>query len=158
VTKILLTGLLATLLMDGWSLARRYLLASPSLNYALVGRWIVWMSKGRYFHHTIYDTPAVKGETVAGWAVHYLTGMAFAFIPLLLQGRQWSEHPDLLSALMSGFISLVAPFFIMQPALGWGIAASKTPAPGKARLNSAMTHLIYGLGLYLSAVALQALA
>lgn len=156
-TEILLTGLLATLIMDGWSLARRYLFAVPSLNYALVGRWILWMRKGRYFHHTIHDTPAVKGETVTGWAVHYLTGMAFAFIPLWWQGQQWPEHPDLLSAVISGLLSLMAPFFIMQPALGWGIAASKTPVPGKARLNSAVTHLVYGLGLYLAAVGLQSL-
>ena len=156
-TEILLTGLLATLIMDGWSLARRYLFAVPSLNYALVGRWILWMSKGRYFHPPIHDTPAVKGETFTGWAVHYLTGMAFAFIPLLWRGQQWPEHPDLLSAVISGLLSLMAPFFIMQPALGWGIAASKTPVPGKARLNSAVTHLVYGLGLYLAAVGLQPL-
>jgi len=157
VTEILLTGLLATLIMDGWSLARRYLFAVPSLNYALIGRWILWMSKGRYFHHTIHDTPAVKGETFTGWAVHYLTGMAFAFIPLLWRGQQWPEHADLLSAVISGLLSLMAPFFIMQPALGWGIAASKTPVPGKARLNSAVNHLVYGLGLYLAAVGLQPL-
>ncbi|WP_264346966.1 DUF2938 domain-containing protein [Rheinheimera sp. MM224] len=38
----------------------------------------------------------------------------------------------------------------MQPALGSGIAASKTPSPAKARLKSLLTHSVFGLGLYLS--------
>jgi hypothetical protein len=34
-----------------------------------------------------------------------------------------------------------------------GIAASKTPHPARARLRSLMTHTVYGVGLYLSALA-----
>ncbi|MGL4962857.1 MAG: DUF2938 family protein [Inquilinus sp.] len=40
---------------------------------------------------------------------------------------------------------------LMQPALGVGIAASKTPNLTAARLRSLMTHAAFGLGLYLAA-------
>ena len=40
----------------------------------------------------------------------------------------------------------------MQPGMGAGIAASKTPKPNAARLRSAMTHTVFGLGLYASAL------
>jgi len=43
---------------------------------------------------------------------------------------------------------VVFPFFIMQPSLGLGIAASKTPHPARARLKSLVTHAVFGVGLY----------
>ena len=53
-----------------------------------------------------------------------------------------------------GLVTIVAPWFVMQPAMGAGIAASRTPHPWSARLRNLATHAVYGIGLYLSAVAL----
>jgi hypothetical protein len=39
----------------------------------------------------------------------------------------------------------------MQPGMGAGIAASRTPRPVAARMQSLLTHIIFGLGLYASA-------
>jgi Protein of unknown function (DUF2938) len=44
------------------------------------------------------------------------------------------------------------PFFIMQPGLGAGIAASRTPKPNASRLRSVVSHFVFGVGLYASAV------
>jgi len=40
----------------------------------------------------------------------------------------------------------------MQPSLGMGIAAAKTPNPTQARLKSLMAHTVFGVGLYVSAL------
>jgi hypothetical protein len=40
----------------------------------------------------------------------------------------------------------------MQPGMGMGIAASKTPNPKAARLKSIVSHTVYGIGLYSSAL------
>jgi hypothetical protein len=40
----------------------------------------------------------------------------------------------------------------MQPSLGLGIAASRTPKPTRARLKSLATHAVFGLGLYVCAM------
>ena len=58
----------------------------------------------------------------------------------------------MLPALLAGLFSLAAPFFILQPALGFGVAASRTPAPAAARLRSVKSHLVFGPGLYLAAM------
>jgi hypothetical protein len=50
-------------------------------------------------------------------------------------------------------LTVAAPFFILQPALGLGIAASRTPSPARARLRSLISHLVFGFGLYLAAEA-----
>jgi hypothetical protein len=36
----------------------------------------------------------------------------------------------------------------MQPAMGAGIAASRTARPNAARLGSVVTHTVYGVGVY----------
>jgi hypothetical protein len=38
----------------------------------------------------------------------------------------------------------------MQPGMGAGIAASRTPHPAAARLRSLVTHLIFGFSLYVA--------
>ena len=48
---------------------------------------------------------------------------------------------------------MVFPFFIMQPAFGLGVASSKTPNPTGARLKSLMRHIVFGVGLYVCALA-----
>ncbi|MCW9461520.1 DUF2938 family protein [Klebsiella michiganensis] len=45
---------------------------------------------------------------------------------------------------------------MLQPALGFGIAASQTPRPWLARLLSVLTHLAWGFGLYIAALAIRA--
>lgn len=154
--KAIVTGTGATLVMDLWSLCQKKILRVPPLNYALVGRWVLWLSRGRFWHHTIVSAPRMRGEVSAGWAVHYLTGILFAFIPLVLAGRVWFQEPSLLTGLLAGLLTLAAPFIILQPAFGFGIAASRTPRPWLARLLSTFTHLAYGAGLY-GATAMLAL-
>ncbi|RQT17856.1 DUF2938 domain-containing protein [Burkholderia contaminans] len=155
---LLLIGTGATLVMDLWALFRRRAFGIPSLDYALVGRWIGHMMHGRFRHASIVAAAPVPGERTLGWIAHYTIGIAFTALPLLIAGPAWIDAPTPLPALVTGLVSVVAPFFVMQPAFGFGIAASRTPQPGVARRRSLITHLSYGVGLYLAAYALAALA
>ena len=55
----------------------------------------------------------------------------------------------LIPAIAFGVVTVLAPFCLMQPALGLGFAASKTSNPAQARLRSLMNHIAFGVGLYL---------
>ncbi|WP_107313510.1 DUF2938 domain-containing protein [Burkholderia metallica] len=153
-----LIGAGATLVMDLWTLFRRRAFGIPSLDYALVGRWIGHMAQGRFRHASIAAAPPVPGERALGWLAHYAIGIAFAALPVAIAGTDWIAAPTPLPALLAGLGSVAAPFFVMQPAFGFGIAASRTPQPGVARRRSLVTHLSYGVGLYLAACTLAALA
>ena len=72
-----------------------------------------------------------------------------------IAGASWFESPTLLPALAIGIATVAAPFLVMQPAMGAGFAASRTPNPRAARLQSIVTHAIFGLGLYVSAVLIE---
>jgi hypothetical protein len=138
----------ATALMDLWVFARAGLLGVPAMNYGLVGRWLAYMARGRFRHDRISASPAVKGELAIGWAAHYAVGIAFAGVLLALWGVEWARRPTLEPALIVGIGSVAAPFLVMQPGMGGGFFASRTPRPGAARIQSVVTHAIFGLGLY----------
>ncbi|MBF7982040.1 DUF2938 domain-containing protein [Rahnella sp. LAC-M12] len=146
--KTVIAGIGATLVMDWWSLCQKLILKIPPLDYALVGRWILLLPQGKFRHHTILSASRIPGENLTGWVFHYLIGILFAVIPLLLYGRGWLIDPSLFMGMLTGLLTLIAPFLILQPAFGFGIAASRTPRPWVARLLSLITHLSYGIGLY----------
>lgn len=148
----LATGVGATAVMDGWALARRSLFGVAAPNYPLVGRWIGHMRYGRLRHDAIAAAAPVAGEGAIGWAAHYLIGIAFAALLVGLWGEQWLRQPTLGPALAVGIGTVAAPFLLMQPGMGAGIAASRTPRPGAARLHSLANHGVFGLGLYISAL------
>jgi len=89
-----------------------------------------------------------------GWVAHYSIGIVFSFLLVLIFGVQWLNHPTLLPAFIIGILTTIAPFFIMQPAFGFGFASSKLPNPNVLRLRSLLTHIIFGFGLYISAILL----
>lgn len=95
----------------------------------------------------------MRGERPIGWMAHYLIGVAFAAALLAIWGLDWMRQPTLAPALTVGLASAAAPFFLMQPGMGAGIAASRTPRPNAARAQTLITHALFGLGLYISAGA-----
>jgi len=145
----------ATLVLDTAGLAIKKLSGVPPLDYRLVGRWVGHFPKGTFRHQNIRTATPVRGEAALGWAAHYTIGIAFAGLLLTVSGVDWAEHPTPAPALVVGVGTVAAPWFVMQPAFGMGWAASRTPNPGAARLRSLRTHAIYGLGLYLSGLAVS---
>lgn len=150
----ILIGIGATLLIDLWAIFLKKIFKVASLNFCLLGRWIAFILEGKFKHLSIAKTDTKKGECLIGWIAHYVIGIIFG-LTLVYLTNGWLAKPELFPALTFGLITVLLPFFIMQPAFGFGIAASKMPDPLQARLKSVMTHLVFGLGLYLSAIVLQ---
>lgn len=150
-------GIGASLIMDGWNLMLKRVFGVASLNYCLLGRWIRHMPEGRFVHESIAKAEPRSFECPLGWAAHYTIGITFAFALVALASADWLLRPTLGPALLVGIGTVVFPFFLMQPSLGLGVAASRTPKPAQARLKSLATHTVFGAGLYLSALAVSAM-
>ena len=144
-----LIGLGATLTTDLWALflKRAFKIAAP--NYCLVGRWLRTMPEGIFRHSNIAFAPQKSAECTVGWIAHYMIGITFAIAFVVLAGNNWLQHPTLIPAIIFGVVTVLMPFFIMQPSFGLGLAASKTSNPAQARLRSLMNHIAFGVGLYL---------
>lgn len=151
----LVIGVVATALIDLWSVLRWRLLAVAKPNYALVWRWLVGITQGTLIQPAIKQSPKVFGESWLGWCAHYGIGVGFAAVLVIWQGQNWLDQPTLWPAILVGVVTVLAPFCLMQPGMGLGFAAAKTPKPNQARLHSLVTHLLFGLGLYLGAMLLK---
>ena len=147
-------GIGATLVMDLWNLFLKRTFRIPSLNYCLLGRWLRHMPAGTLRHASIATAAQKPFECTIGWISHYTIGVGFALVFVLASGA-WLARPTLLPALLYGVGTVVFPFFIMQPSLGLGVAASRTPKPAQARLKSLVTHTVFGVGLYVCAVGVS---
>ena len=148
-------GIGATIILDLWILIGQLLLNIPAPNWSMVGRWVGHMRQGQFIQQNLNTAPAIKMETALGWLVHYLTGIIYGYLLLLIWGHNWFQQPTILAPLTLLWVSLIAPFFIMMPGMGQGIAASKSSKPNFERLKSVVGHSVFGLGMYLTALALN---
>ena len=145
-------GVGATLVMDLWNLFLERTFGIPSLDYCLLGRWLRHMPGGTLRHASIAAATRKPLECTVGWFAHYSIGVVFALVFVVLASGDWLARPTLLPALLYGVGTVVFPFFILQPSLGLGIAASRAPRPSRARLKSLVTHTVFGVGLYVCAL------
>lgn len=152
VIRSVVIGVGATLTMDLWAaLLRRF--GVQSLNLAYLGRWVGHVPRGRWFHENIARATAIPGERAIGWCAHYAIGISFAALLLVTFGVEWARSPTLLPALAIGVVTVLAPWLILQPAIGLGVASSKTATPMFNALKSLATHVVFGLGMFMTALA-----
>lgn len=150
--KILLVGVGATAAMDVWRFLLQKTVGVSSLDLGLLGRWVGHISRGKIFHKSIGKAEVIPNETKLGWAIHYLIGILFSLLLPILWGKRWLVNPTIIPSILVGVGTILAPWFLMQPAMGMGIAASKTPKPFQVRIRNIAIHTVYGLGLYGTAV------
>lgn len=150
--RAILIGAGATVVMDVWAVLLRQC-GVPSLNLAFLGRWIGHLPRGRWIHASIASATPIGGESCIGWCAHYAIGITFSALLLGTHGVQWARTPSLPPALFVGMMTVIAPLFILQPGMGAGMASWKTPTPVFNALKSLATHTVFGVGLYLAALA-----
>jgi len=155
--SVLLIGVGATAVLDLW-LAALKRFGVPTGSFALIGRWVAHMARGTFRHpSSIAKAEPVGRELAIGWATHYAVGVAFAAVLVALQGAAWVQKPTFIPALLTGVATVAMPLLVMQPAMGLGFAASKTPAPLRNCARSLANHAVFGVGMYLAAAAIAAL-
>lgn len=148
-------GIGATLVMDIWNLFLKQTFGIASLDYCLLGRWLRHIPGGTLRHASISAATRKPFECTVGWIAHYTIGVVFALAFVAVASSAWLARPTVLPALLYGIATVVFPFFILQPSLGLGIAASRAPSPSRARLKSLATHSVFGVGLYVCAVGVS---
>jgi hypothetical protein len=148
--RILVMGITATIAIDLWATFANRILGWPRTNWAMVGRWIGHMREGQFAHQAIGDSPPIVHESILGWVFHYVIGCVYAALYLAYVNIAQSGQPTLASAVLFGWLTILSPWLLMQPALGLGVCASKAPRPALVRSQNLIIHTIFGLALYYS--------
>ena len=148
IIQALVAGIFATAIIDIWAAMSNRVFRLPVTNWAMVGRWLGHIPAGRFVHSPVSSSPPINNELLIGWIFHYFTGLVYALVYLYLLQILLAVTPTLISGLLFGMVTIVSPWFIMQPALGIGICASKAPYPNVVRLQNFLVHSIFGASLY----------
>ncbi|MDP9836962.1 hypothetical protein J2T09_001707 [Neorhizobium huautlense] len=148
-------GFGATLLMDIWAFALHFLLGEAKPNWAPGGRWFYHLGRGKVFHEDIGKAEPYAHENALGWVGHYAVGIFYGIILAVLVGAEWFTGPTFIPAWLLGIVTIGAGWFLMQPGMGLGWAASKTANPAKVRLMNFAAHTIFAIGLYGTALLLM---
>ncbi len=141
-------GILATITMDIWSLFAKHVLRWPTADWAMAGRWFGHMARGVFAHESIHAAEPIAHERIVGWIGHYVTGIGYGIAYIAIVRLVLETDPTFVSALTFGVVTLVAPWLIMQPSMGAGAFASRTPQPGRIRTVNVSVHVIFGVALY----------
>jgi|HubBroStandDraft_2_1064218.scaffolds.fasta_scaffold477325_1 hypothetical protein len=144
--EALVVGIIATFATDLWQRLLQAIAGLPPANWRLVGRWVACFPRGNFVHRPITATPSVRGKVAIGWAFHYAVGIVYAALYLAIMRLGFGSGPTLISALAFAIAMPVAPWFVMQPALGLGFMAARMPHP--VRAINVSVHAVFGLGLY----------
>ncbi len=150
----ILIGIGGTLVLDIYAGLLAKFFDLPATNWRLVGRWVGHMKSGQFYQPALPKVEKIPGELGIGWVVHYLIGIAYGLILMVSVNTQWLDLPTILPTLLVSWFGIVAPFFIMMPGMGAGMAGAKTPNPPVTRIKSFVGHTIFGLGMFLTALVL----
>ena len=143
-----LLGIGATALFDLWQGLVARMLGQPAPNLAPMGRWFWHLRRGQVFHADIGTAEPYAQEAALGWIGHYVVGVIYGIVFALLVGPEWFSAPSLLPAWVFGLATVAFGWFLLQPGLGLGWAASRAPNPARMRLLNLAGHTVFGLGLW----------
>jgi hypothetical protein len=150
----LCAGVAATVTMDVLARASRRIGLTVGAKGQWVGRWYLGIARGHFVHSNIAAAPEQFGEGRAALIGHYVIGIVLGVV--YVAGADWlGISPDvLLVTLGYGLATSVFPWFLVFPALGFGVFGLKGPAELRLFTSSLMNHLSYGFGLWWAAKVL----
>ncbi len=150
IQQVFIVGIVATAVLDVWQRLVQVTVGVPATNWALVGRWISHMPRGKFIHPAIADLRSVPYEAVTGWVAHYVIGFVYAAAYLLLVRGIFDTEPTPVTAIGFGAITVAAPWLLLQPGMGLGVFARNASNPKLVRLQNLVSHIVFGIGLYLA--------
>ena len=143
-------GVFGTYFMDILSvfLAKRKLIY-PFISPEAIGRWFLYIFRGKLIHKDINKTPKLKNEKLWCLISHYLIGIALAGGYLILESNLAAIREHIYMSLLFGIATVFFPWFWLLPSIGVGIMASKSPNRLQIIRTNLINHTNYGLGLLL---------
>jgi len=153
--RAVVMGIGATALLDLWALTLNRVFGFGLPNWAMVGRWFCHLPSGRFAHADIAKSEPFARELTVGWIAHYAVGILFAAATLAIGGAGWAKAPTWPIPIAVGLITVGCGWFILQPGMGAGIAASRKPDANRIRTLNILGHIVFGLGLLGTALAIR---
>lgn len=151
----IVVGIGGTAAMDAWAIFLWAACGQGRPDFGPMGRWFWHLHRGTVFHPDIGEAAAFRRETALGWLGHYAVGVVYGVVLVALTGRRWLEAPTFLPACVLGIVTVGAGWFLLQPGMGAGWAASRLPHPWRVRGMNLLAHTVFAAGMFGTALALR---
>jgi mannose/fructose/N-acetylgalactosamine-specific phosphotransferase system component IIC len=148
--EAILSGIWATIFMDSLAkiLARRGIIY-PFVTQEAMGRWFLYMWKGKFTHDDIKRTRALKNEQAWYYLSHYLIGILLAGFYLILSSYVQVLQEQLWLIIVYGLLTVAFSWFWLLPGIGFGMLAKKSAKRSRILPTNLINHLNFGIGLYI---------
>lgn len=154
--RSVLIGGFATAVLDLWAILLNRLFGTPLANWAMVGRWVRHLPRGRVVHSSMDAAQGFANELTVGWIFHYAVGVLFAAAMLVIW-PDWARTPTLWPPLIVGWVTILCGWLILAPGMGGGIAHCRRANAGQARRLNLAGHTVFGLAMWIAGLALSGL-
>jgi len=153
-----LMGVFATLVMDLLAiLFSKLSIIHPFVKPEAVGRWILYMLKGKFLHQDINKTQALNNEKLVALLSHYLIGVFLAGIYLIIEIFVPVIRHQFYMPVVFGIATVILPWFWLFPSFGLGFMASKAPKRSLYITTSLINHTDFGLGFLIWIILFRSL-
>ena len=124
IIEAVLMGIFATYFMDFLAgiLAKRNLIY-PFISPEAIGRWFLYIFKGKLIHKDINKTPVLKNEKLWCLISHYLIVVVLSGVYLVLGSNLAIVRDHLWMPLLFGIATVFFPWFWLLPSIGIGFMA-----------------------------------
>lgn len=147
ILDILVVGVAGAISMDIGQQLMKLVLKWPITNWAMIGRWAGYLTKGKLVHQDIGAETPIEHELALGWVVHYIVSISYGAIYLFLARVVFDIDLGFVPAIVFALAIVLITWFVIQPMLGAGTAGANTPNPTVTRLHDLASHTFYGIGL-----------
>ena len=148
--QVIFMGIITTLVIDIWAFILSTIFKLPTTNWSMVGRWCAHLDTSQFIHRPLSQSKPLKHEQTIGWLFHYIIGIGYAYLYVILMIFIVSNDPSLTSAIIYGLVALIAPWLVLQPALGFDLFARLADRPNTIGALNLFVRLIFGVALYFS--------
>lgn len=144
----IISGVIATVFFDTFQIAILFSYGANKSNWTLIGRYFIGVLKMRLFQKDISNEPEEKFELIFGYAVHYIIGIIFGIIYVIINFI-FFDSPSFYLAVTIGLTTVLFGWCIIMPfALNIGFFASKIEDQKKILVQNLLAHYIFGTGLF----------
>ena len=145
----IVSGIIATLLFDLFQISLTFAYGIKKAKWDLAGRYFIGVSKGKYIQENISNEQVNKNELFVGYIVHYLIGVIYGLIYVIINSL-FLDEPSLILALIIGFLTVLGSWCLMMPfAYNLGFFGSKLEVQKEVLVQNLLFHFVFGVGLCL---------
>lgn len=142
-------GIFSTFLMDLVSSRLRQKGWIQGISPKMLGKWVLGLARGHLCLENPFESKESTYELKVAVLSHYLIGAVLGSMYIISLGKLNITEKVQTFAFTFGLFTNVFPWFILFPALGFGIFGLRGPKEMRLFRTSLFNHSIYGAGLFL---------